>query len=554
MQKEFHMDADVLKSVSLLWESLDTPRSLACYLQAKYGEWDQLASQRVDPGRYLDAEAFFKDAQATEILRKADFLPLKGDRRLAACDEFRKAEHQCCETNVRLDRWITYRTFESSRDHALYSFIERVQRRIRKLVGPLPDEISGRFGPGATFESRGNVTLGEKFQELTCTEECLDLLPFIERTAWGRALLRDNRWIPTVVRGNRFTTVPKDANKDRGICVEPGVNVFLQLGVGRHIRTRLRRVGIDLDEGQPHHRLLACEGSLSGDYSTIDLSSASDTVCTNLVRLLLPPEWFELLDALRSRRTWFEGAWHYNQKFSSMGNGFTFELETLLFYAISKEACGGGATEDLWVYGDDIIVPTIYFQEVISALRYFGFTPNPRKSFGSGYFRESCGGDFFSGVDVRPFYLKELPKAPEDWIAFHNGLVRTFVSVNDRRRLTKRARDFIVSRIPKAIRQCVGDHRLGDIVLCSDAPPVIRIIDGCPHVRAWVPFPKYRSISRYTPNTQLALILYGVPSSGLTPRDAVSGYGFRWVPYPDASCKWLPPPMERSLRRGHAVS
>jgi hypothetical protein len=418
----------------------------------------------------------------------------------------------------------------------------------------LPDEIVGRFGPGATFECRGNVTLGEKIQELTCTEECLDLLPFVERTAWGRALLQDSRWDPLVVRGNRFTTVPKDANKDRGICVEPGVNVFLQLGVGKHLRARLRRVGIDLDEGQPTHRLLACVGSQSGDYSTIDLSSASDTVCTNLVRLLLPPEWFELLDALRSRRTWFEGAWHYNQKFSSMGNGFTFELETLLFYAISKEACGGGATGDLWIYGDDIIVPTIYFQEVISALRYFGFTPNPRKSFGSGYFRESCGGDYFNGVDVRPFYLKSLPAEPHEWIAFHNGLVRTFLSVNTRRRLTKRARDYIRGQIPRSIRKCIGDERLGDLVLTSDRPPTTKVVDGCDHVLAWVPIPKYRSLSRYTPYTQLALILYGVPSSGLVPRDGISGYCFRWVPYPDATSKWLPPAMERSLRRGPAVS
>jgi hypothetical protein len=509
-------------------------------LQAKYGEWDQLAEMRVDPGRYLDAEAFFRDAQATEILRKADFLPLKVDRRLAACEEFRRAEHQCCETNWRLDRWITLRTFESARDHSLFEFIERVQRRIRKLLGRLPDEILGRFGPGATFESRGNVTLGEKFQELTCTEECLDLLPFVERTAWGRALLRDNRWIPSVVRGNRFTTVPKDANKDRGICVEPGVNVFLQLGVGKHIRSRLRRIGIDLDEGQPHHRFLACYGSLTGDYSTIDLSSASDTICTNLVRLMLPSEWFEVLDALRSRRTWFEGAWHFNQKFSSMGNGFTFELETLLFYAISKEACGGSATDDLWVYGDDIIVPTKSFHDVVSALRYFGFTPNPRKSFGTGYFRESCGGDYFSGVDVRPFYLKECPVDPAGWISFHNGLVRTFDSVNHRRRLTKRARDYIKACIPSSIRGCIGDKRLGDLVLTSEAAPSMIYIDAVPHVRAWVPKPRYRSLSRYSPDTQLALILYGVPSTGLIPRDSVSGYSLRWVPYPDATSTWLP--------------
>jgi hypothetical protein len=256
---------------------------------------------------------------------------------------------------------------------------------------------------------------------------------------------------------------------------------------------------------------------------------------------LLPPEWFEVLDALRSRRTWFEGAWHHNQKFSSMGNGFTFELETLIFYAISKEACGGSATGDIWVYGDDIIVPTPFFKDVVSALRYFGFTPNPRKSFGSGYFRESCGGDFFAGTNVRPFYLKSCPSSPAEWISFHNGLVRTFDAVKHRRRLSKRARDFILRQVPRSIRTCVGDSRLGDLVFNTGEQPATRVVDGVPEIRTWHPMPRYRSLSRYTPNTQLALILYGVPSSGLIPRDSVSGYGFRWVPYPDATSKWLPP-------------
>jgi hypothetical protein len=65
-------------------------------------------------------------------------------------------------------------------------------------------------------------------------------------------------------------------------------------------------------------------------------------------------------------------------------------------------------------------------------------------------------------------------------------------------------------------------------------------IDAVPHVRAWVPRPRYRSLSRYSPDTQLALILYGVPSTGLIPRDSVSGYSLRWVPYPDATSTWLP--------------
>jgi len=537
------MDAHVLKIVTLLWESLDTPRSLSCHLLAKYGEWDQLAAMRVDPGLYLSADAYFLDAQATEILRKADFLPLQVDRKEAAYKEFYKCENLCRETNDRLDRWIHYQTFESKVDYALFDFIQRVKRRLRKVLGPIPAEIIGRCGPGSTFESRGEVTLGEKFQELTCTSECVDLLAFVEETAWGRALQTDYLWKPRVVRGNRFTTVPKDANKERGICVEPGVNVFLQLGVGRTLRQRLSRVGIDLDDGQPLHRLYALQASRDGEHSTIDLSSASDTVCTNLVRLLLPPEWFEVLDALRSRFTWINGVWHHNQKFSSMGNGFTFELETLIFYAISKEACGG-ASADVLVYGDDIIIPTTSFKDVVSALRYFGFTPNPRKSFGSGRFRESCGGDYFDGVDVRPHYLKELPCEPSDWFALYNGLKRVGEPDPARDFLTRRARQEIVERIPRALRICTGHPGLGDLVLHSGRPSTTKVIDGVRHARCWVPIPKYRSFSRYSPSVQLALILYGVPSTGLLPRDSVSGYRLSWVADPGPISKWLPIPRE----------
>jgi hypothetical protein len=88
-----------------------------------------------------------------------------------------------------------------------------------------------------------------------------------------------------------------------------------------------------------------------------------------------------------------------------MGNGFTFELESLLFYSVVRTIVPRDRLSDCGVYGDDIIVPQEYAVEVIKALNFLGFRVNGSKSFLAGSFFESCGADFFEGQNVRPFHL-----------------------------------------------------------------------------------------------------------------------------------------------------
>jgi hypothetical protein len=64
------------------------------------------------------------------------------------------------------------------------------------------------------------------------------------------------------------------------------------------------------------------------------------------------------------------------------------------------------------------------------------------------------------------------------------------------------------------------------------------VIEGCRHVRAWLPIPRYRRLSRYRPSVQLALALYGVPSTGVQPRDSVAGYKIGWVSDPPVGLGW----------------
>jgi hypothetical protein len=218
----------------------------------------------------------------------------------------------------------------------------------------------------------------------------------------------------------KLSFVPKNAKTDRVIVIEPVINTFLQKGVGKAIRNRLLRAGCNLNS-QTTNQKLALLGSRDGSLATIDLSSASDTISTELVRELLPHDWYSLLDSLRTPVVKTPAGIINQQKFSSMGNGFTFELESLIFFALCKSICD---QDDLVsVYGDDIIVPVSHFDEVSWALSEFGFTLNKSKSFSSGFFRESCGKDFFGGIDVRPVYVKERLSCKE-LFRLHNFFVR----------------------------------------------------------------------------------------------------------------------------------
>jgi hypothetical protein len=64
------------------------------------------------------------------------------------------------------------------------------------------------------------------------------------------------------------------------------------------------------------------------------------------------------------------------------------------------------ALRSVSLYGDDIIVPTATAVSVVGGLESFGLKVNIRKSFWTGEFRESCGGDYFRGLDVTPVYLR----------------------------------------------------------------------------------------------------------------------------------------------------
>lgn len=430
-------------------------------------------------GERVPGGTFGSDYLRTEYLSKFNG---KGsvsasERREAAIRKWRDVELTNAETNRRLRG--RDRGYNLLPRITFYRFLEVCQHLISEVLGPLDDSVvMGTFTGGAsTSRKRTDSHPAEKFCGLADATQGAS--PYVELVIRQSELYRQYQFMHFTndVHGADLFTVPKKTEIDRCACKEPDVNMFLQKGVGLHIRRRLRRVGINLND-QSINRSLAKRGSIDGTLATLDLSSASDTVTQSLVLALLPHDWYLYLNDIRSTMVKVEGVYSETEMFSSMGNGFTFELESLIFWAIAKStAYLRGVSGIISVYGDDIIVPTGMYHDLVWVLAEFGFSVNPSKSFHEGSFRESCGGHYDFGNDVTPFYLKREPTHLTDVIRVANQLRRW--SMADPARvyevpglfdLWKELADFV----PKDLWG--GSDTALDTQLASPCPPRSRLV------------------------------------------------------------------------------
>lgn len=539
------LPCNVTRLASAVYAGLGTPMGDKLAKALATGDWLTIASAKINPVDYVDAHTFGKDALAVSLLKKYPHLPVRGHSRVqAAVDTWWAAEKQCYDTNERLNRYLPEFAFSADLDEGVAGFLADVRKEVLHLLGPCPPILlEGRFGPGATLTDRGgDVTILHKMSNTqpALTSEAMWFLPQWLGTLWGKYSAQQGYEL-SFVKGNRFTTVPKTALTDRAIAIEPSINIFYQLGVGAAMRRRLAARGWNLDVAADVHRQLACDASKTQQYCTLDLSSASDTVAKVLVKLLLPPRWFAICDDLRSKFTWVQGRWVHLEKFSSMGNGYTFELETVIFAAIAcavskRRGHDGVLGRDVFVFGDDIIAPNDVFQDLSAALAGLGFSVNKDKSFASTPFRESCGGDFYNGWPVRGFYLKSTLDQPQTLIAAFNGLRRALKVVFPAS-MPSTILDALLElrrQTPSYVQQCRGPEELGDIVF-HDKPDrwSIRIKHGVRYVRCYRParFAKAK-LEGFDPDVQLAALTYTLQCSGGIPlRDGVRGYKVAWVPF-----------------------
>lgn len=560
---------------------LNTPKALAVYIIAKAEAWDQLPAIGIDPTHHYHdtvsgANKFARDFQARELLRKCSDLPEpdtmpavplmdrlaillkkrgvrqvsrtlgKGLKERAAREGFLESEYLNVKTNARLDPWFRGypRQLEPQAAARMAEYFGRVQKEIRDVLGPVPNHLpQWRFGMG-TFvgwnEERA-VTIGDKLTtSISHTRRVKDIFLHGLPMAWSRVFDDGSTMFQEVTRKEKFGVVPKDFMSDRTIGIQPLANLCVQKSIGDHIRARLLEVAcIDLNNGQHLHQRKARESSISNGDATVDIKNSSNSLAYNAVRFafLKAPGWFELMSDSRVQYTSFIGGRSLRlAMFSAMGNGFTFELQTLMFWAFAR-ALG---VERPLVYGDDIIVPRDVVPALKAVLAYFGFRTNGSKTFDCGPFRESCGGNFFLGWALKPARIKEFPRAYHEWFSLHNSLYRSSATIG--KVATRRARLACLFALPPNLRKLGGPIILGDTVLHGEpldvtdkAPrwhPPLEFCHQTRHIRTYAACYHKHAFARYGGSgVQMAMALYGVPSDGVGYRNNVVGYRIRIQPY-----------------------
>ena len=373
-----HADQQLIRIFEAICLEVGTPVAQTALALAKKSDWSGLTSMKVDPAAYTHAYSFYYDYVVVSFLRKYPGFKIPGlDKKRDAIENFKSIERENAVTNFRLYKFV-YNTGLTPEDEALIPFIKAWRKNVRTLMGPIPQRMDGRHGNGSTFaDSAARSTVPDKMSSVpTITQGARDFLPFFWESAWGRCV-QSAYASPETVRGNRFSSVLKDALRERGICIEPSVNVYWQLAIGTHWKQRLLRVfQYDLYDAESRHKRLAREGSVSGNKATIDLTDASDRQVTALIQLLVEEDWFLLLDSLRSKFTRLDDRWYSLEKFSSMGNGFTFELMTVILTALVVTCCEfrglpSQLGTDLSVYGDDIICHPDVARDLLKILPFF---------------------------------------------------------------------------------------------------------------------------------------------------------------------------------------
>lgn len=385
----------------------------------------------------LDPAGFAIDYLWSVLLSKFDDGKSSERKTEAALRSFRDAEVQCGETNIRLSRMVGLPSDLAVTDIERCMCIAR--RKVRGILGSFSWNHAARlmgFSTGASVSlPRKRSSIVHKYSgipETTFANADLARCCISQREPWYRALLSEQGTIDLkLVKGNRVTTVPKNFKKDRVIAIEPRMNMFVQRGIGGLIRARLmRNAGINLND-QSVNQGLAFLGSVSGRLATVDLSAASDSVSLGLTEFLLPAPWLEAIKLTRSEQGVLpSGDEVYYRKVSSMGNGYTFELESLFFYSLAWACCDLLGIDNSFtsIYGDDIIIDVDAVPLLQDVMSYCGFTFNADKSHWSGPFRESCGEHYFHGRSCTPFFIRRPINTLEDLFKLHNQLYRWFTA------------------------------------------------------------------------------------------------------------------------------
>jgi hypothetical protein len=284
-------------------------------------------------------------------------------------------------------------------------------------------DIIPKHGPGAVATREGRL---EKYNFKRKYQKLHQVYPYykffvvggareiLDRVAWYRSLT------PLEHAQARVCLVPKDSRGPRIISSEPLELMWIQQGLGAKLVSLYETHGFTKNHlnftDQSINRELAQVSSKYDTLVTLDLKAASDQVSVQLVeRIFEDTPVLRALLATRSDSTLLpDGTDLPLNKFAPMGSALCFPVEAFIFWAISVAAIKISsnvtlktASQMVFVYGDDIIVPKDFSQVVIGALERVGLKVNKDKCCLSGNFRESCGMYAFKGIDITPIRLRK---------------------------------------------------------------------------------------------------------------------------------------------------
>lgn len=288
-----------------------------------------------------------------------------------------------------------------------------------------PKEIVPRHGPGA-------VATGEKLEEKWKFSRLYDAIhqyyPYYDYyvVGGGNELIDRKGWYTSLERLSagqaKVVLVPKDSRGPRLISAEPLEYQWIQQGLGRkladHLESQTLTAGQVNFTHQDINQQLALRHSIDGKFATIDLKDASDRVGLQLVRRIFGrvPQILRALESTRTTETRLPtGEVVSLHKFAPMGSALCFPVEAYCFWVTLVSAMSldtrmprQKTSKLIYVYGDDIIVPTDMAERCIQVLESVGLAVNRQKTCIQGFFRESCGVDAFKGFNITPVKLKKL--------------------------------------------------------------------------------------------------------------------------------------------------
>jgi len=316
-----------------------------------------------------------------------------------------------------------------------------LQRAGTQLCRVLPQrgcktaELVPRHGPGATA---CRTRPWDKYHKaLRFVERLHKVYPYEELFFFNASHLSDE--LPKLLEGvdlprpvARITAVPKDSRGPRLICMEPREHQYVQQGLMRRLYNivenhPLTRGRVNFTDQTVNQRL-ARESSITMEYATLDLKDASDLVRWDLVSILFPFLWVRAFYACRTEYIEFPDGSIFGplEKFAPMGSAVCFPVEALVFWALIS----GNICTDVYVYGDDIILPTEHVERAIALLEEFSLKVNIDKSCFKTHFRESCGGDYFNGFDIGYVKVRRLIEntinSHLSFVGFVNEVIKHF--------------------------------------------------------------------------------------------------------------------------------